>query len=154
MRRNAPATSRSGEPVADRGAALIQANVLQRGAAEHRGQVARFDQREFELLTTHAGRFLLGEIAARVSLGVRSGSPGEPLQHRVTERQQLGRHVGLVPGTQQHHVVGQRRHWKPKLSHGEMISLGAVGVGQIQARPEARRGLGYSARRTALVAGL
>jgi hypothetical protein len=122
MSRNTPAASPGGEPVAERRAAPIKASVVQRAAAEHRGLVARPGQREIQLLTTQAGLFLPGEVAARVSLGVLSSSPREPLHHRVTERQQLARHVGLVSGAQQHDFVGQGRHWKPKLSHVEMIS--------------------------------
>ena len=46
MSRNTPAASLGGEPVAERRAALIKANVIQRAAAEHRGLVAWLDQRE------------------------------------------------------------------------------------------------------------
>ncbi len=41
MSRNTPAASLEGQPVAERRAALIKANVVQRAAPEHRGLVAR-----------------------------------------------------------------------------------------------------------------
>ena len=75
MRRGTPAAGPGGEPIPNRRAALIQANLLQRDAAEHHVLVVPSGQREVQLIATQAGLFLLGEPGARISLGVRSRTP-------------------------------------------------------------------------------
>src|ERR1700733_3316693 len=75
MCRETPAATLGGEPVSDRRAAMIQANLLQRDAAEHRGLIARLDQRKAQPLAAQAGLFLLSEEVARIGLGVRSSTP-------------------------------------------------------------------------------
>jgi len=75
MGRGTPAASLGGEPIPNRRTALIQANLIQRDAAEHHVLVVRSGQREVQLIATQAGLFLLGEVVARISLGVRSSTP-------------------------------------------------------------------------------
>ncbi len=75
MCRGTPAAGLGGEPIPNRRAALIQANLTQRDAAEHHVLVVRFDQREVQLIATQAGLFLLSEVVARISLGIRSSTP-------------------------------------------------------------------------------
>ena len=48
---------------------------MQRDAAEHHVLVVRLGQREVQLIATQAGLFLLSEVLARISLGVRSSTP-------------------------------------------------------------------------------
>jgi hypothetical protein len=50
-----PAAGLGGEPKPNRRAALTQANLIQRDAAEHHVLVAQFDQREVQLIATQAG---------------------------------------------------------------------------------------------------
>jgi hypothetical protein len=75
MRRGTPAAGLGGEPISNRRAALIQAYLIQRDAAEHQVLVVRFDQREVQLLATQAGLFLLSEVVARISLCVGRCTP-------------------------------------------------------------------------------
>ena len=70
MCRGTPAAGPGGEPISNRRAALIQANLIQRDGAEHHVLVVRSDQREVQLVATQAGLFLLSEVVARISLGV------------------------------------------------------------------------------------
>ena len=119
--RGTAAAGPGGEPVPDRRAAPIQANLLQRDAPEHHVLLAGSGQREVQRLATQAGLLLLSEPVARVILGVRSSTPGEPPHHRITERRHQARHVGLAPGAQQHHVISQGRYREAKLGHVEMI---------------------------------
>src|SRR5580700_2369202 len=55
MCRGTPAAGLGGEPVPNRRAVLIQANFIQREAAEHRVLVVRSDQREVQRIAAQAG---------------------------------------------------------------------------------------------------
>ncbi len=68
--RGTPDAGLGDEPIPNRRAALIQANLIKRDAAEHHVLVVRLDQREVQLIATQAGLFLLSDVLARISLGV------------------------------------------------------------------------------------
>jgi membrane protein len=123
LRRGTPAAASWGEPVANPRAAMIQANLIEGDGTEHHVPVVRFDQGEVQLIAPQAAGFLLSEEVARISLGVGSITPGEPLHQRITERQHYGRYVGLAPRAQQHHITSKRRYREPEFGHVEMISL-------------------------------
>ena len=106
MGRYTTAASLRRQPVADRGAGLLEINVIERAGSQYNIVVSGFHQREVQLLAAQTGPLLLNEVGAGVRLGVGRGPrPGEPLDHGITEDHELGRYVGLTPWAQRHHRI-------------------------------------------------
>ena len=118
----APGVGRQPEP--HRRAALLQVDAIERAPPEDGLLVLGLDHRQLDLLAPMPRTLVLDQARARVVRSARS-PVRELLEDRVAERPELGRHVRLAPGAQQHDVVAERRRGERERRHGYVETVSA-----------------------------